>query len=243
LREALQSQGSKGALAFLAQMQSGEERASAEARVHDARKKSAMAALLSEPSACVLSDGSEGRNGSAQAAGTAPAAALAAPGAAEAPVGPAAGAQARLKRSAPRSCRPLAPAPTPTPAPFQNPNPKNLALALALAPALALTLTLTLTLTRRGAVGSAAIDPKVVEMPRRRSVRRLATETAKAQGVEVDIDEDRCESGDAPTAAAAADAATLGPGYGSPRLATPPCRRRLPRAMVTASARRSGHTG
>ena len=103
LREALQSQGSKGALAFLAQMQSGEERASAEARVHDARKKSAMAALLSEPSACVLSDGSEGRNGSAQAAGTAPAAALAAPGAAEAPVGPAAG--ARLKRPAPRSCR------------------------------------------------------------------------------------------------------------------------------------------
>ena len=88
LREALQTQGSKGALAFLAQMQSGEERASAEARVHDARKKSAMAALLSPP-----------------------------------PVGPAAGALARLKGPATRSCRPLAPAPTPTPAPLQNPNP------------------------------------------------------------------------------------------------------------------------
>ena len=88
LREALQTQGSKGALAFLAQMQSGEERASAEARVHDARKKSAMAALLSPP-----------------------------------PVGPAAGALARLKGPATRSCRPLAPAPTPPPAPLQNPNP------------------------------------------------------------------------------------------------------------------------
>ena len=51
LREVLKTQGSKGALAFLAQMQSGEERASAEARVHDARKKSAMDALLSPPSA------------------------------------------------------------------------------------------------------------------------------------------------------------------------------------------------
>ena len=60
-------------------------------------------------------------------------------------------------------------------------------------------------------MGSAAIDPKGVDLPRRKSVRHLAIETAKAQGVEVDIYEDRCESGHALTAAASADAATLGP--------------------------------
>jgi len=74
-------------------------------------------------------------------------------------------------------------------------------------------------------VGSAAIDPKVVDLPRRRSVRRLAIETAKAQGVELDIDEDRCESGDAPTAAAASDAATAGrlwiPPIGHPAVPPP----------------------